>query len=97
MPSISAAVPDLPALLADDPAGGPPGRYAVLAGGESWSTNLGHPGHTSPAVVEVMNSGTLSKMFAGAAVGRSTPEEAVETAAAEVEAIFQKWRESGKI
>jgi hypothetical protein len=36
-------------------------------------------------------------MFAGAATGRLTPEEALDEADAEVRRIFRKWKENGKL
>ena len=36
-------------------------------------------------------------MFAAAARGQQTPEEAVAAAEAEIKPIFDKWRERGKI
>jgi multiple sugar transport system substrate-binding protein len=94
LPTLSSAVPDLETVLAADPAGSE--KYAVLAEGGSWTTNLGGPGHTSGAVSEALGAGTLSRMFASAATGEATPEEALAAADSELQAIFRKWRDMGK-
>jgi multiple sugar transport system substrate-binding protein len=97
LPAFPGAVPDLAALLEADPAAQPSGKYRPLADAAEWSTNAGHPGHTNAAVAEVTNQFLLSKMFAAAARGEKTPEEAVADAEAEIKPIFEKWRERGKI
>jgi len=97
MPTIMSALPDLRAVLEADPGGGIPGKYAVLADSESWTSNLGDPGYTNGAVIEVLDRGTISRMFARAATGEFTPEKALIDADAEVNAIFKKWHDRGKI
>jgi multiple sugar transport system substrate-binding protein len=97
MPTVAASVPDLQALLAADPAAGSTGKYSILSDALSWTTNLGAPGFTSAAIVEVLEAGTISKMFAQAATGELSPEEALARADAEMTGIFQKLREEGKL
>ena len=97
MPPFPGAVRDLGDLVVDDARAKPAGKYGLLAEASQWSTNLGHPGHANAAVGEVFNRHVIARMFASAARGVSTAEEAVERAAAEAATIFDKWRERGKI
>jgi multiple sugar transport system substrate-binding protein len=97
MPTVAASVPDLEALLAADPAAGSAGKYQILSDGLSWTTNLGAPGFTSGAIIETLEAGTIPKMFARAATGELSPDEALAAAEAEMSGIFQKWWEKGKL
>ena len=97
LPAFPGAVPDLGELVANDARAQPPDKYALLADATRWSTNLGHPGHTNAAVDEVVNQYLIPQMFAAAARGEMTPEEAVRAAEAQIKPIFEKWRERGKI
>ena len=63
----------------------------------TWTTNVGHPGYTNPAISEIYSKGIVSTMCAQAATGQLTPEEALEQADGEVRRIFQKWKDSGKV
>jgi multiple sugar transport system substrate-binding protein len=91
------AVADLPGILAADAAARPAGKYTVLADATAWSTNVGHPGDTNPAVAEVFNESIVTKMFAAAAQGKMSAEDAVKAAEAQIRPIFEKWRERGKV
>lgn len=97
MPTVPAVVPDLDALLAAEPAAGSSNKYTILSEGVSWTTNLGAPGFTNGAVIEVLEAGTISRMFALSATGKLSPEEALAAADSEIGSIFQKWRDTGKI
>lgn len=97
VPTFPGAVPDLAKLVANDARAKPPAKYALLANAASWSTNMGHPGYTNAAIDEVYNQFLIPKMFAAAARGEMTPEDAVRAAEAEMKPIFAKWRERGKI
>ena len=97
MPPFPGAAPDLGDLLVKDVRAEPPGKYGVLIDASAWSTNLGHPGHANAAVGEVLNRHLIPKMFAAAARGERTPEQAVAEAEAEMRPIFEQWRERGKI
>jgi multiple sugar transport system substrate-binding protein len=46
---------------------------------------------------EVFNQFLVPRMFAAAARGEMTPEEAVKAGEAQMKPIFDKWRERGKI
>ncbi|MGH8991718.1 MAG: ABC transporter substrate-binding protein [Acidimicrobiia bacterium] len=97
LPAFPGAVPDLAEIVARDESVQPPTKYALLADAESWSTNPGHPGHANAAVDEVFFQFIVPKMFAAAARGEMSAEDAVKAAAAQAEPIFAKWRERGKI
>lgn len=97
MPSFPGAAPDLAELLANDPKSIPPDKYSVLADGPSWTTNVGFPGYSNAAIAEVMTSGVVPTMFAQAATGALTPQDALDQAAARTREIFETWRQSGKI
>jgi multiple sugar transport system substrate-binding protein len=97
LPSFPGSVPDLGDLAAADPRARPPGKYGLLGEAQSWSTNVGYPGYTNAAMDEVFNQFLLPKMFAAAARGEMSAEDAVKRAEAEMKPIFDKWRERGKI
>jgi multiple sugar transport system substrate-binding protein len=90
LPSFPGAVPDLGGLVAHDP------KYAVLADAASWSTNLGHPGYANGAMDEALNQFIVPDMFAAAARGTLSAEEAAQRAEAQLQPIFDRWRERGK-
>jgi multiple sugar transport system substrate-binding protein len=97
LPAFPGAVSELGKLVANDIRAKPPDKYALLAGAERWSTNIGHPGHSNGAIEEVFNQFLVPKMFAATARGEMTAEEAVKAAEAQITPIFQKWRERGKV
>jgi multiple sugar transport system substrate-binding protein len=96
-PSFPQTVPDLQTLLAHDAKATPPDKYAVLADAGEWTTNVGYPGYTNAAIGEVYTTGVISRMFAQAATGKLSPEEALAQADAQVQSVFKKWKERGKI
>ena len=96
LPSFPGAVSDFEGLLAGD-AAEPAGKYSVLAGAGAWSPNLGYPGNDSAAVDESVNEFIVTRMFAAAARGELSAEEAVRRAESQAAPIFDKWRERGKI
>ena len=93
LPAFPGSVPDLTEIVAAEDAG----KYRLLGDASTWSTNIGHPGDTNPAVAEVFHQGLLSKMFAAAARGELSAEDAVKRTHAQAAPIFDKWRERGKI
>ncbi|MDQ3945841.1 MAG: carbohydrate ABC transporter substrate-binding protein, partial [Actinomycetota bacterium] len=82
---------------ANEPRAQPSDKYALLADATSWSTGLGHPGHHTAAIDDVTNQYLIPQMFAAAARGEMTAEDAVKAAEAQIIPIFEKWRERGKI
>ena len=97
MPAFPGAVPDLRDLLAADTAARPAGKYGMFAEASTWTANLGRPGYDNAAVSEVFNEFIIGQMFASAARGELTAEEAVQRAHGQAKPIFDKWRERGKI
>jgi multiple sugar transport system substrate-binding protein len=97
MPSFPDAVPDLTSLVAQDARASPPDKYRLLADVASWTTNVGYPGYSNPAISEIYNGGLIPTMFARAATGQLTPEETLDQADREVRRIFQNWKERGKV
>ena len=95
MPSFPNSVSDFGQII--DIASGPSGRYAVLADVPATLTSLGDPGCSNAATDEVLGNRILSAMFARAAIGETTPRDAMDQAARAIEPIFDKWRDVGKI
>jgi multiple sugar transport system substrate-binding protein len=97
LPAFPGGLPEVGDLVANDAKAQPPAKYRIMADAAEWSTNVGHPGHTNVAHDEVVRTSIISQMFAGAARGEATPEEAVIAAEAKIKPIYEKWREQGKI
>ena len=89
LPSFSRAVPDLAKKLASDRDAG--ARYALLADAATWTVNPGHPGYLSAAIEEAAQRSILPRMFARAARGEVSPEDAARQADAEMKKIFARW------
>jgi multiple sugar transport system substrate-binding protein len=89
LPSFSRAVPDLARRLASDRDAG--GRYALLADAGTWTVNPGHPGYLTAPIEEVTQRSILPRMFARAARGEASPEDAARQADAEMKRIFARW------
>ncbi|MCL6640300.1 MAG: extracellular solute-binding protein [Candidatus Rokubacteria bacterium] len=96
-PCFQKTVPDLVKLLAHDPKASPPDKYKVLEDVLDWATNVGFPGYSNAAVDEIFNTWVLNVMFAKAASGSATPEEALKEAVAACQRIFAKWKEKGLV
>lgn len=73
------------------------GKLASLTTATEWTTNLGHPGYSNPAVGEVFNTFILPNMMAKAARGDLSPEAAVDEAAQHITQIYAQWRARGLI
>jgi multiple sugar transport system substrate-binding protein len=91
-PSFPNTVPDLQQLISNDPKAAPPDKYKVLSDALSWSTNIGHPGFATAPISEVFTTFVLPTMFAKAARGQVTPEQAAKDAETEIKRIFDKWK-----
>jgi multiple sugar transport system substrate-binding protein len=96
-PCFQKTVPDLVKLLAHDPKASPPDKYKVLEDVLDWATNVGFPGYSNAAIDEIFNTWVLNVMFAKAASGSATPEEALKEAVAACQRIFAKWKEKGLV
>jgi len=97
LPPFEGATAEVAGLAGHDDAAHPADKYALLADGASWSTNIGHPGPANAACMEVFSQFLVPKMFAAAAHGEMSAEDTVKAAEAQMRPIFDKWRERGKI
>ena len=69
----------------------------VLETAKDWVTYLGYPGPSNPAVAEIYATNIIPTMMGKAALGELTPEEAIAEAEAQINDIFDKWRERGLV
>jgi multiple sugar transport system substrate-binding protein len=92
-PCYQRTVPDLKKLVSNDSKAKPADKYKVLEDVLSWATNIGYPGYANAAIDEIYQKWVLNVMFAKAAQGVLSPEDAVKEADAECKRIWQKWRE----
>lgn len=96
-PCFPATVSDLKRIIAHDDRADPPEKYMVLENVLDWATNIGYPGHANAAIDEIFNTWVLNLMFAKAASGALSPEEALKEADTSCKRIFAKWKERGLI
>ena len=96
-PCFPQTVPDLTQVISNDAKATPPDKYKVLEDVLDWATNVGYPGYANAAIDEVFSKWIVSTMFAQAAVGKMSPEAAMNQADVEVRRIFKKWRAKGKL
>ncbi|HXF55889.1 MAG TPA: extracellular solute-binding protein [Hyphomicrobiaceae bacterium] len=96
-PCFAKTVPDLKQLISNDKKAVPPDKYAVLEDVLDWATNVGYPGYSTAAISDTWNTWLLNTMFAEAATGAETPEDALKKADAKMKAIWTKWKEKGLI
>jgi multiple sugar transport system substrate-binding protein len=96
-PSFPATVPDIKQLIAKDAKAIPADKYAVMSDVLDWATNVGYPGYCNAAIDETFNSWVLNAMFARAATGIETPENALKQAETAMKAIWAKWKDKGMI
>ena len=76
----------------------PRGKYSVLTTVASKHTaNVGYPGYANAAVQEAFDRFLIPRMFAQVSLGQMTAAESVRATAAEMRAIWAKWRRAGKI
>jgi len=92
MPSFPDVVPDLTQLVTGDPSAAAPDQYGLLTDVSQWVTNVGYPGFANAAIGEVLDTRLVATMFAQAATGTLTPDEALTQADQEVRRIFQRWQ-----
>lgn len=96
-PCFPSTVPDLKTMIAKDSKAKPSDKYKVLEDVLTWATNVGYPGYANAAIDEIYNTWVLNTMFAKAATGDETPENAVKQAEEQCKRIFAKWREKGLV
>ncbi len=93
-PIYQKTVPNLIVRLEDDPRADPPYKYKELKDALFWTRNLGFPGYANPVGMEVFNSFVIPRMFISVLTGRSSPEDAVQAAEAEVTRIADRWKQA---
>jgi multiple sugar transport system substrate-binding protein len=100
-PSWPSLAPDLGDWLAEDPFGSNPSdKLAFLGDVETaaeWSTSIGHPGPSSPAIGEILGTYLIPNMFAQAVRGNASPADSVRQTHRDCEGIFNNWRQRGLI
>lgn len=96
-PSFPSTVPDIDKRLAHDDKAIPHDKYKVLADVLTWATNVGYPGYATAAIDETFSTWVLNTMFAKAATGAASPEDAISEAEAACKQIWQKWENRGLI
>src|SRR5437016_6405506 len=92
-PCFQRTVSDLKQLISNNSKAKPPDKYKVLEDVLSWATNIGYPGYANAAIDETYQKWIINVMFAKAAQGVLSPEDAVKEAEAECKRIWEKWRE----
>jgi len=90
-PCFPTTVPNLQKEIANDPRANPPDKYKVLGDVLTWATNVGYPGYASAGISEAFSTWVIPTMFAKAARGDGSPEDAAKTAEAEYKRIFARW------
>ena len=96
-PCFPKTVPDLKQLIAKDAKASPPDKYKVLEDVLEWATNVGYPGYSTAAIDEIFGTWVINTMFAKAASGAASPEDALKEADAACKRIFAKWKEKGLV
>jgi len=96
-PTYPQLVPDIQALIANDSKATPPDKYRVFRDASKWTVNVGYPGYSNAAIDESFSSWLIPNMFADVASGKLRPEAAVDQYGGELNRIFEKWRERGKV
>jgi len=91
-PCFPSTVPDLQDQLAQDPKASPQDKYKVLGNVLDWTTNVGFPGYATNAINEVASTFVLNNMFARAARGEMSAEDAARAAEKEIQRIFDRWK-----
>ncbi len=99
-PAFVERVPNLDAWMGTDPFGSTPSdklAFMTIDQAVEWSTNIGHPGPTSPAIGEIFSTNIIPTMLANAARGQMSPADSVAAAEAQVRPIFERWRAQGLV
>ena len=91
-PCFPSTVPDLQDQLVQDPKASPQDKYKVLGNVLDWTTNVGFPGYATNAINEVASTFVLNNMFARAARGEMSAEDAARAAEKEIQRIFDRWK-----
>ncbi len=76
----------------------PRGKYTVLTTiAEKFTHNIGYPGTTNAAMDEVFSKYLIPTMFAQVSQGKVSAADSVRSTASQVNEIYAKWKERGKI
>lgn len=94
-PCFPQTVPNLKKYLAHDARAEPTNKYSVLNDVQHWATNIGYPGYVNAGISEVFGSWIIPEMFRQAAIGKMSPNDALNAADKKTRAIFKKWRALG--
>jgi ABC-type glycerol-3-phosphate transport system substrate-binding protein len=98
LPAFPKLVPQLDGWLQKDPFGARPAdKLKVLSNAVDWSVNVGYPGSMNTAEGEVFATFVIPNMFAKAARGELTPQQAVADAERQIKPLFDKWRRRGLV
>jgi multiple sugar transport system substrate-binding protein len=93
-PIFPKTVPDIVVRLQKDPQGGPFEKYMALKDALHWTPNLGAPGITSPAYMEIFNTSLVPKMVAQVVSGQKSAQDAVAAGSQEMQRIVDKWKQA---
>jgi len=96
-PTFPQLVPDLAALLGNDPKAAPADKYKVMQDAASWTVNVGYPGYANAASDEIFSTWLIPKMFADVASAKLSPEAALDQYSGQIAAIYDKWHKLGKV
>ena len=97
-PAFPSTVPQLDGWLDKDPFGSRPAdKLNILKTAVDWTVYLGFPGPANPAIGEIFGASIIPTMMGKAALGELTAEEAVAEAEAQINDIFDKWRDEGLV
>jgi multiple sugar transport system substrate-binding protein len=94
LPFYQKTLPDLIVRLSNDPHADPPWKYEMLKDALHWTHYLGVPGYPTPAFMEVFNTFVIPRMFLSVVQGERSPAEAMDAAAAKVQRIADKWKQT---
>jgi multiple sugar transport system substrate-binding protein len=76
----------------------PHGKYTILTTiAEKYTHNIGYPGTTNAAMDEVFSKYLIPQMFAQVSQGKMSAADSVRTTASQVNDIYAKWKDRGKI
>jgi multiple sugar transport system substrate-binding protein len=90
-------VSDLSEIIRHDNQATPADKYLVFNDVSDWTANVGYPGYANSAIDEVFSRWIIPKMFAQAASGKETIEEALRQGHKNVQQIYDTWSARGKV
>jgi multiple sugar transport system substrate-binding protein len=91
-PCFPSTVPNLKQEISNDNRAHPQDKYKVLASASDWTANVGYPGFATAAIDQLFNTWVIPTMFAKAARGEETPENAASAAEQEYKRIFERFK-----